>query len=389
MLQSLKNLFDADGLTVKERTELENKTSLLAAIVESSEDAIISKTLDGIILTWNIGAERLFHYTAAEACGCHINLIIPEDRRAEEKMFIQQMRWDKSVEYFETVRVTKEGRLIDVALTVSPVYDKSGNIIGTSKIMRDISDRKAADAARRKLVDRLMQSNTELERFAYVASHDMQEPLRMITNFTEIIAADYAGVLDETGKEYLHLVRDAGERMRDMVDDLLEYSRVSHEMVALKPVDGAKELCQVLTNLSGLIAEHRAQITYDALPCFMGNPIQFMRLLQNLITNAIKYQAQGNVPAIHIGVADQNDSWCITVQDNGVGIGEEFLQQVFQPFRRLQGWNDVKGTGIGLAVCKRIVEIHGGKIWVTSVPGEGSSFHFTLSKINQQQSEAA
>ncbi len=374
---------------VSERKAAESKTSLLAAIVESSEDAIISKTLYGIISTWNRGAERIFHYTAAEAVGQPINLIIPPERLEEERAIIALVREGHPLQHFETTRMNKRGERIDIALTVSPVRDKLGNIIGASKIIRDITERKAADEARHKLMDQLMQSNTELERFAYVASHDMQEPLRMITNFTEIIATDYAPALDDTGKEYLQLVRDAGERMRDMVDDLLEYARVGNETIALKPVDGARELGHVLANLAGLIEERNAQITYDSLPHFMGNPVQFMRLLQNLITNAIKYQPVGNTPRIHVGVEDLGDQWCISVRDNGVGISEEFLQQVFQPFRRLQGWGDVKGTGIGLAVCKRIVETHGGRIWATSVPKEGSVFHCTFIKIDAQQAEAA
>jgi light-regulated signal transduction histidine kinase (bacteriophytochrome) len=208
----------------------------------------------------------------------------------------------------------------------------------------------------------------------------MQEPLRMITNFSQIISDDYKDLLDEEGREYLQIVRDSGERMRDIVNDLLEYAKIGHKETGLTLVDGALELAHILDNLKILIKETKAVISYDKLPAFRGNPVQFMRLLQNLITNAIKYQPSGNQPVIHIGVADQELQWCISVKDNGIGIDERFTNTVFQPFRRLHSWNEIPGTGIGLAVCKKIVENHGGAIWVESEPGQGSVFYFTVLK---------
>ena len=209
----------------------------------------------------------------------------------------------------------------------------------------------------------------------------------MITNFSQIIADDYQAVLDEDGREYLQIVKESGERMRDIVHDLLEYAKIDHKDAGLTLVDGGLELSHILDNLKILIKEHNAVITYDKLPAFRGNPVQFMRLLQNLITNAIKYQPSGNQPVIHIGVTDQELQWCISVKDNGIGIDEAFTKAVFQPFRRLHSWSDIPGSGIGLAVCKKIVENHGGAIWVTSEPGKGSVFHFTLPKKSLTPSE--
>ena len=168
--------------------------------------------------------------------------------------------------------------------------------------------------------------------------------------------------------------------MQAMVNDLLEYARIGSNNIQRGLVNASEEIKHVIENLSSLIKECNADITYDDLPTFKGNPVQFMRLLQNLIGNGLKYQKRDNTPKIHIAFQDKGDNWCFSVQDNGIGIDEEFVKQVFEPFKRLHSWDEYKGTGIGLAVCKKIVENHNGKIWVTSTPGEGSIFYFTLEK---------
>jgi light-regulated signal transduction histidine kinase (bacteriophytochrome) len=233
---------------------------------------------------------------------------------------------------------------------------------------------------RQQLMEKLMQSNTELERFAYVASHDMQEPVRMVVNFSRILAKDYGSRLDEVGREYLKFITESADRIHDMIDDLLDYARMDNEDTGLTLVNGTSELGHVLDNLGELIKENGAQVTYDNLPVFQGNPVQFMRLMQNLIANAIKYQPPGNVPVVHVGVEDAESSWCLFVKDNGLGVDEAFAQKIFEPFRRLHSWEQIKGTGLGLAVCKKIVENHGGKIWMTSTLGQGSTFFITLPK---------
>ncbi|MFW0776555.1 MAG: CHASE domain-containing protein [Rickettsiales bacterium] len=249
-------------------------------------------------------------------------------------------------------------------------------------IARDVTERE-------NLIERITLSNTELERFAYIASHDMQEPIRMVTSFSEIIATDYSEVLDDTGKEYLNLIVSSGQRMKDLVEDLLAYSRVGNESIKMVSFDGNSTLNGVLENLKGLLQEQNVDITYDTLPQLHGNPIQIMRLLQNLIVNGIKYQPEGNRPKIHIGFEDQEDYWCISVQDNGQGIKEEFIEQIFEPFRRLHAWDAIQGTGLGLSICRKIIENHGGKIWVTSAYGKGSVFRFTMSKTLHVKSEDA
>jgi len=235
------------------------------------------------------------------------------------------------------------------------------------------------------LVSKLTESNTQLEHFAYVASHDMQEPLRMVASFSELIREEYGDKLDESGNEYVNLLIDAATRMQGMVNDLLEYARLGNDTTRFVTVDGNEEVGHVLKNLSAAIAEHGAHITYDPLPAFEGNPVQFMRLLQNLIGNGLKYQPEGNRPAIHISSQDEGTNWRFSVQDNGIGINEEFVNQVFEPFKRLHSWEEYKGTGIGLAVCKKIVESHGGRIWATSTAGNGSIFYFTIAKNHESE----
>jgi len=201
-----------------------------------------------------------------------------------------------------------------------------------------------------------------------------------VLNFSQIIAADYADVLDEEGKDYLRIVGDSALRMRDMVQDLLEYARLGREGMSMSDVDMEVELKHVLTNLKELIGDSDAVITSDPLPFVEGNAVQIMRLLQNLVANAIKYQKPGNTPHVHISVTPEGHEWHFTVRDNGLGIDPAFVSQVFEPFRRLHTWEAIRGSGLGLAVCRKIVDSHGGRIWATSKPGEGSIFHFTIPK---------
>ncbi len=242
-------------------------------------------------------------------------------------------------------------------------------------IARDISENK-------QLVESLVESNTELERFAYVASHDMQEPLRMITSFGEILKNEITDKLDTDSSEYLDIIVSAGQRMQEMVKDLLEYSRISESEQLNRDIDGNITVATVKENLALAIKESGARISHDTLPIFYGNPVQIIRLFQNLIGNAIRYKSEERTPTIYIGYTETPTHWQIQVQDNGIGIGEKYLEQIFQPFRRLHSWDEVKGTGLGLAICNKIVENHGGEMWAESTVGKGSTFYFTIQKRN-------
>lgn len=274
----------------------------------------------------------------------------------------------------------RDGHEIPVSQTITLYRDKTDIPLGLGIIIEDITEHKKLETTQQQLLEKLTRSNNELERFAYVASHDMQEPLRMISSFSQLIDKEYQSKLDASGHEYLDFIKNAALRMKHMVSDLLEYARVKNDETHFETFSMEVEMQHVLENLSTIIDESHAMIKHEKLPTLIGNPFQIMSLMQNLIGNGIKYQKKGHQPKIDITFKDQKSYWCFTVHDNGIGIDTEFIDKIFEPFKRLHSWDEYQGTGMGLALCKKIVEIHRGKIWVTSKPGLGSQFHFTLPK---------
>ncbi|MBI1274836.1 PAS domain S-box protein [bacterium] len=258
-------------------------------------------------------------------------------------------------------------------------WSQEGKPLRMAGSLEDITHRKQAEEMQRHLMDKLAESNTELERFAYVASHDLRGPLRLIANFAALLKKEYARQLDSGGQEYIGVINESAMRMHSMVGDLLEYARIGNEEMRYSKVSMEDQMRQVKENLASFIAEHRASITHDALPEVMGNPIQLMRLLQNLVGNAIKFHAKDTLPQVHVSVKEQENYWRFEVKDNGIGMAPEYTTQIFEPFRQLHARNEYMGTGIGLAICKRIVEKHGGIIGVESEPEKGSVFYFTIS----------
>ena len=247
-------------------------------------------------------------------------------------------------------------------------------------ITREITRARIAEDSREKLLKELMESNTELERFAYVASHDMQEPVRMVNIYSQMVASDYVDKVDDRGRNYLNIIAASAARMHLMVQDLLRYSRLRSERGEESPIDLEEQLKFVRANLGQRLADTGAIVTGDGLPRVFGNPVQIQRLLENLISNGIKYQLPGQIPEITVTAEDQGARWQINVQDNGIGVEVEFAAQIFEPFRRLYTWDQYQGTGLGLTICRKIVERHGGTIWVESEPGKGARFCFTLAK---------
>ena len=238
---------------------------------------------------------------------------------------------------------------------------------------------------REQLVQQLARSNEDLERFAYIASHDLQEPLRMVRSFTGLLEEQYADKLDDTAKKYIGFAYSSAGRMQELINDLLEYSRIGTDAERYEDMHLDDILSDVLENLQERIVESKAEISSDDLPTVHGNPVRMTRLLQNLIGNAIKYQPEDENPKIHVYSAEKDDLWLISVSDNGIGIEEKYSQKIFEPFERLHGKSEYSGTGMGLAICKRIVEDFGGTIWVTSGQGlgkdnRGVTFSFTIPK---------
>jgi light-regulated signal transduction histidine kinase (bacteriophytochrome) len=243
--------------------------------------------------------------------------------------------------------------------------------------MTDITDLRMAQETSAHLAQALARSNAELEQFAYVASHDLQEPLRMVTSYLQLISRRYRGQLDQNADEFIDFAVDGAKRMRALINGLLTYSRLNTQAREPAPVDCGAVLSGVKSNLSLVIEETQARIDSTALPTVMADSLQLEQLFQNLLGNALKFRSQA-APHITISAEELGEQWCFAVQDNGIGFEPQFAERIFAIFQRLHSHEKYTGTGIGLAVCKKIVERHGGQIWCQSKPGQGTTFFFTL-----------
>ena len=484
---------------ISDRKRTERSSLLLSAIVDSSDDAIISKDLNGVITSWNKSAQRLFGYTPDEAIGKTVaELLIPQDRQEEEPNILARLRRGERVDHFETIRRRKDGGLLDISLTISPVKDSAGTIVGASKIARDITDAKRirsalvesearfrqladampqmvwtarpdgyidyynerwyeftgfsrevfgdaswvtaihpeemratleayytairsgqpynfehrlwdrseerwrwfigralpifADSGRiskwfgtstdidqqKHVEDDLRRANEALEQFAFSASHDLQEPLRAIKIYGELLAKRHAEKLDPQALDYIRFLRDGAVRMEALVRDLLTYTEALKYDRSVEIADANAALGAALDNLSSAISESAAQVTADRLPSVPVSPTHLQQLFQNLVGNAVKYRSPERIPTVRITAERQNGDWIFAVSDNGIGIDPQYKEHIFGLFKRLHTKNEYAGTGIGLAICRRIVDQYRGRIWVDSAPGQGSTFRFSL-----------
>ncbi len=270
-----------------------------------------------------------------------------------------------------------EGLQRFLSVSASPVMGEDGSVVKVLEVARDITERRRAEQALEEKRQELERSNQELEQFAYVASHDLQEPLRMIGSYTQLLARRYRGKLDEDADEFIGFAVDGVTRMQRLINDLLTYSRVGTRGREPEPTDSNAVLDRALLNLQMAIEDNKAKVTHDLLPTVMADDRQLEQLLQNLVGNALKYHGE-EAPRVHVGVSRNNGNWEFAVKDNGIGIDPKYADRVFVIFQRLHSRTEYSGTGIGLAVCKRIVERHGGRIWMESEPGKGSTFRFTL-----------
>jgi len=486
---------------VTERKQEEVAIIRLAAIVEFSDDAIISKDLHSIITSWNKGAEKIFGYAASEMVGTSIMRLIPADRQEEEKQILEKISRDERIQHFETVRQAQDGRLIDVSVTVSPIKDSTGKVVGASKVARDITERKAAqekaawlasfpecnpnpiveldlatgivhyanpainqlipdvkslgvrypllaglqdaeeillrgkvDTVRREVVagefffaqtityipeakhlriyssditerkqaeakirqlnveleQRVVErtaelevTNKELEAFSYSVSHDLRAPLRAVNGFAEIVLEEFSSQLPEEGKRQLERIREGGQQMGQLIDDLLAFSRLSRQSVNRLTVDTNKLVQRVFDELKPQQNGRQIELKIGTMPSCQGDPALLKQVWVNLLSNAIKYTRDRKPAIVEAGCACENGENIYFVKDNGVGFDMKYAKKLFGVFQRLHRADEFEGTGVGLAIVQRIVHRHGGRIWAEAKVNQGAAFYFTIAGENR------
>jgi PAS domain S-box-containing protein len=362
----------------------EEQVRNLAAIVESSDDAIIGKTTEGIITSWNSGAERIYGYAKEEVIGQPISILLPPDNGDDLRQMMDRIGRNERMEHFEATRRCKHGQRVVMSLTISPVKDGSGRVVGVSTIGRDITERKLAEAKILELNEalrtRARSSEEDLESFSYSVSHDLRAPVRHIAGFLALLEDHIGGDLDEAARHYLANVLDSTRLMGVLIDDLLTFSRT-----------GKVEMCEANVCLEDLVQQVQRELTADihgrkvvwrveALPEVAADPVLLRLVLVNLLGNAIKYSNNRAEAAIDIGCREAGGEWVFFVRDNGVGFDMRYMHKLFGVFQRLHSADEFEGTGIGLAIVKRIVARHGGRTWAEGAVGQGATFYFSLPK---------
>ncbi len=350
-------------------------------LLEAAPDAMVVVDKEGEIVLLNVQAEKQFGYRRDELLGQKVTNIIPlgfaerlvaDAQRSEQDALEQEIGTG-----LELQALRKDGSEFPIEIMLSPL--KSTEAMLVTAAIRDISARKKAEILLQQKIDELSRSNEELGLFADIASHDLQEPLRMVSSFTQLLARRYKGKLDADADDFIGYAVDGVSRMQRHLRDLLTYSRVGTRGKELIDTSSERALTHALANLGSAIADTGAIVTHDPLPAVQADETQLIQLFQNLVSNAIKYQNPG-VPKVHVSAAkDREKKWTFSVKDNGLGIEPQYFERIFGMFQRLHKREEFSGTGIGLAICKKIVERHGGEISVASQPHEGSEFRFTLS----------
>lgn len=381
LLQSNQKLLEE----IEERKKIEEEQKLLASVIESSPDYILIADKDKKIIYLNKAAKNVRTLEDIETNKYHLTYMNSE----ESADLINQQGIKHAVEngYWqgETSVINNRGKEIFTSQTLTAHKDKENNLNFYSTVIRDISKLKQVEKDLERRTEDFKRVNEELKQFAYTASHDLQEPLRMISSYTRLLAKRYKDKLDENANDYINFAVDGAIRMQKLIDSLLYYSRIGNLIKKFKPVNLNEAVENANLNLKLLIEETKANLIVKDLPTVMADPTQMTQLLQNLISNALKYKEEDKIPEITISAKSDRDYWIISVKDNGIGIEKNDYDRIFQVFQRLHPKNEFSGTGMGLAICKKIVEYHGGDIWVDSSLGEGSTFYFSIPKSESEE----
>jgi PAS domain S-box-containing protein len=347
---------------------------------ELAASGIAHVGLDGRFVRVNRQLCGILGYREEDLIGRTVKEIShPEDRDLTDARRARVLAGEQESVRFEKRYLRKNGSTVWVSLGIAVVRGEDGAPLYEIAMFDDITERKQAEAALREAHEELKRSNSELEQFAYVASHDLQEPLRMVSSYTQLLGRRYGDKFDADAKEFMGYIVDGAARMKQLIEDLLAYSRVGTKGKDFRPVDLGRALARALGNLKASIDESGASVTNDPLPTLPADELQLAQLFQNLVGNALKFRGAA-APRIRVQVSEKDKFFEIAVRDNGIGIEPQYFERIFMVFQRLHNKGEYPGTGIGLAICKKVVERHGGQIRVESQPGEGSAFIFTLPK---------
>jgi PAS domain S-box-containing protein len=364
------------------RRQAEATSLRLAAIVASSDDAILSKSLDGVVTSWNGGAERLYGYRAEEMIGQPILRLLPEDRYEEEYAILERLRRGEHVAPFETVRQAKDGRLLDVSVTISPLRDARGRIIGASKITRDITDRKRAEEAVRRAKEAAEAADRLKSEFLSTMSHELRTPLHVILGYTDMLLDGAVGDLPSQQMDIVRRIERNSRVLFDLITMVLDLNRLETGglPVDVRSVQAAALLSEVQAELQGLCGQSGLACTWrvaPGLPPFHTDPGKLKVVLKNLVSNAVKFTEAGSVT---VAAEEQQGGIEFSVTDTGIGIPAEAQAYIFEPFRQGDGATAraYGGSGLGLHIVRRLLEVLGGRIRVESVVGQGSTFRVWL-----------
>jgi PAS domain S-box-containing protein len=372
-----------DNITV--RKQAEELTGRLAAIVENADDAIISNDLNGIVQSWNLGAEKIFGYAAGEAVGRNISFLVPPGNVDEVPGSIKRILQGEHIENVESVRMHKDGTIVPVSLTVSPIKDAGGTIIGVSKIVQDMTDRKKAEAEVLKLSKdmairnlELESANREMETFIYSISHDLRAPIRAMSGFAKLINEDYAGNLDAQGQDYLGRILKGAVKSTQLIDDLLRLSKITRQEIDRIEVNLSKIALKAVEELREANHERDIDVVVQEGLSALVDPRLIEIAVSNLLGNAWKFTSNTENARIEFASTQKGGKTVYYVRDNGVGFDSTYANKMFLPFHRLHSEREFEGTGIGLAIVERVIQRHGGQVFAEGEVGKGATIYFTL-----------